>query len=410
MGIEIRNRIECIHCWRSFASSQILWIAEHKKLRDDLRIRDEAVRFLPSRFNSQGNAVDPYGEECHGLACPHCHLSLPKSIIEREVVFVSILGSPSSGKSYYLAALANQIRNQLPKHFGINVTDADLKGNEVLNLYEENLFLRRNQDALLPLGELIPKTQLIGERLYNTVNYGEQVVKYAKPFTFNLDPVSPSPSCQNQRLLCLYDNAGEHFQAGSDSNQQPVTRHMAKADFLLFLYDPMQDARWQGEMNRIGAEKHFSSKTSYQEHILTEAANRVRTLMGLSDQEKIPKPLFVVICKLDIWKSLLPRTIDWRTPLSKIGNGASLNMKCFLEQSRLLESQLSKVIPSIVNVAKSISESTYFVPVSAIGNAPSEFDSDGKPLVRAREIQPKRVTLPILAGLAFNGCGLVEQR
>jgi len=47
------------------------------------------------------------------------------------------------------------------------------------------------------------------------------------------------------RCLCLYDNAGESFEPGAENEDNPVTRHMAKADTLLFVYDPTQETAFR---------------------------------------------------------------------------------------------------------------------------------------------------------------------
>ncbi|MEM7785752.1 MAG: hypothetical protein AAF623_20565 [Planctomycetota bacterium] len=259
--IQLREMLTCIHCWSEFPSSEILWQSEHEDLkRGDLLLKDKPIRFLPSRFNSRGNAIDAMGDECHLLACPRCHLTIPRALIEREVIFVSILGSPQSGKSYYLAALINRMKSRFPEYFGYNVNDTDLNSNALLNRYEKELFLRADANELFVLGKLIPKTQL-GGMLYNAVSHGNQVVHYPKPFSYNFDACGLKNSHSSNKpktMLCVYDNAGEHFKPGQDSNQDPGTRHMARADFLLFIYDPTQDSRWKNEVSNEAQTKHFS--------------------------------------------------------------------------------------------------------------------------------------------------------
>ncbi|MFK7768287.1 MAG: hypothetical protein AB8B55_13770 [Mariniblastus sp.] len=402
--IKLKPNVTCIHCWNQFPTAEMLWLSEHEDLKGDLLIKDQAIRFLPSRFNANGNAIDALGQECHLLACPNCHLALPRSIIERDVIFASILGSPQSGKSYYLASLVNRLREKLPKLFKLNFSDADLNGNAVLNRYEKELFLRANNKDLFVLGDLIPKTQL-GGMLYNTVSYGNQKVNYPKPFSFNLDAIRKK-KLRSKAMLCLYDNAGEHYEAGRDSNQEPGTRHMAMADFLVFVYDPTQDSRWRAKMNSASAERHFSEKTNFQEHILLESARRIRALSGIADGEYISKPLFVAVCKMDVWQSVLP-DIDWSIPLTQQKDRAALDVPKFLHQSAEMKSKLEEFIPSIVTAAESVSNSVYYVPVSALGSKPTHFTGDGRPMISAEKIVPFRVDLPFIAGLAFSDSGLI---
>ena len=47
------------------------------------------------------------------------------------------------------------------------------------------------------------------------------------------------------RVLCVYDNAGEHFSPGEESASSPVTQHLARSAAVVFLYDPTQDPRFR---------------------------------------------------------------------------------------------------------------------------------------------------------------------
>jgi len=175
------------------------------------------------------------------LACPKCHLPVPRSMMEMEPLFLSILGAPASGKSYFLTAMTWQLRKLLPIDFSISFTDADPAANRALNDCEESLFLNSRESSIVPLGDLIRKTELQGE-LYDSVAYGQQIVSYPRPFLFTMQPREGHArfdrSAELSRVLCLYDNAGEHFQPGQDTTSSPVTRHLAQSRAILFLFDP----------------------------------------------------------------------------------------------------------------------------------------------------------------------------
>ena len=96
--IKLLARVTCPHCWESFPPEQVLWISEHVDLLGDPMLGPERQqRFLPSRFTAHGDAVDARGMTCRSLACPHCHLPVPRAMLEMEPLFLSILGSPASG-------------------------------------------------------------------------------------------------------------------------------------------------------------------------------------------------------------------------------------------------------------------------------------------------------------------------
>ena len=106
----ILERVTCPHCWEQFAPEKTLWISEHSDLLGDNRLPDQSQRFLPTRFTVKGEAIDSKGFPCHQLACPNCHLVVPRPLFEMEPLFLSIFGAPASGKSYFLAAMTDPSR------------------------------------------------------------------------------------------------------------------------------------------------------------------------------------------------------------------------------------------------------------------------------------------------------------
>lgn len=150
-----------------------MWIAtDHPNLFGDPRLGDQqTMRFLPSRFTFDGEAVDPEGQKTTRLACPACHLEIARPLYQIAPVFFSILGAPASGKSYFLASMSWQLRQLFPGRFSITMTDTDPVANARLHEYEEQQFLNPDPNALVS----IAKTQLDGD-LYDRVNMGTHVV------------------------------------------------------------------------------------------------------------------------------------------------------------------------------------------------------------------------------------------
>src|SRR5690606_5447676 len=121
-------------------------------------------RFLPSRFDPVGRALDVRGEPCHALACPHCHLTYPRDLLELPTTFLSIVGAPGSGKSYFLTSSMWSLRRSLASQFLVSFEDADPDANLKLQDYEQRLFFNDNPRGLVAL----PKTELDGD-LYEQV-------------------------------------------------------------------------------------------------------------------------------------------------------------------------------------------------------------------------------------------------
>ncbi len=285
-----------------------MWVSEHAELYGDERLgRDHLRRFLPTRFTVEGLAIDARGLPCHQLACPQCHLIVPRALLEMEPLFVSIFGSQYSGKSFYLAALTWELRRKLPLNFQISFSDADPAMNRLLSEYEESVFANPAGQVSIPLGKLISKTQAQGE-MYDTVAFGSQAVTYPHPFLLSMRPLEQHPNAARAaelgKVVCLYDNAGESFVPGADSAASPVTRHLARSRILLFVCDPLQEARFRAACPRVRPPGP-GERLLRQEPILQEAAARIRKYAQLKQNERHAAPLVVVLTKYDMWSSLL---------------------------------------------------------------------------------------------------------
>ncbi len=402
--LPLLRRTTCPHCWHPFAPEDVLWIATHADLLGDPRLGPEQLqRFLPTRFDVDGNALDAKGFPCHALACPQCHLSVPRALLETEPVFLSILGMPACGKSYYLTALTWELRRLLPQHFGLSFADADPVSNRSVNEYEELLFLNPKSDDLIPLGDLIRKTELQGE-LYDTVMYGSQNVSYPRPFLFSVQALENHPRYDPRhppgRVLCLYDNAGEHFQPGQDSAGSPVTHHLARSRLLFFLFDPTQDPRFRQlcQEKRGAAAALAGGRTSRQEAVLHEAADRVRRYANLSHHEKHHRPLIMVVTKLDVWSHLLDDA-DLPEPWIHAGRLQGLDLDRIEKLSQEVRALMLRVCPEIVSAAENFAQEVVYVPVSALGQSPVPDPQTGRQAIRPRDIRPVWTTVPLLYGM-----------
>ncbi len=414
--LPLRARVTCPHCWNEFPPDSALWIAQHPDLVGDPRLgADQPQRFLPTRFNVQGAALDAQDFPCHGLACPKCHLGVPRPMFEMRRMFVSIFGSPASGKSYFLAAMTWRLRNGLPKHFAVGFNDADPAMNHRLREYEDLQFLNPNQESLVA----IEKTETQGD-LYDMVLYGDQAVSYPRPFVFSLVPLEGHPNLQASakvsRVICVYDNAGESFLPGEDTATSPVTRHLALSRVLMFLFDPTQDMRFRrlcgGKtadpqmMER--AERLQRERAVRQETILSEAAQRVRRYTGLAEAQKHDKPLMVLVTKFDSWKHLLAgATLPAVRVASPPNNQCAVNLDGIEAVSRLVRTLLWKISPEIVAAAESFASQVLYVPVSATGRGPEIDPETGAFGFRPKDMNPIWAEVPMLYALGRWTEGLV---
>ncbi len=408
------NRITCPHCWEKFRLENLLWVAEHADLLGDPMLGDEdPQRFLPTRFTVDGDALDARGFPCHTLACPKCHLTVPRPLIELEPFFMSVFGAPASGKSYFLASMTWELRQTLSAVFSCSFSDADPAMNQQLNDYEESLFLNPKANEVQPLASLIRKTEEQGD-LYDSVSYGTQTVSYPRPFLFAMQPqtghLNESQADRIGRVVCLYDNAGESFQPGKDEVGSPLTRHMALSRTLLYVFDPTQDARFRKSMDLLStdsSEQISASRLSRQEPILQEAAARIRRYAKLRQTEKHQRPLIVILTKYDEWSHLLTPMVGeddhsepWKTVKGSNGKPmAALDIPRIQRYSDFSRKLMQKACPDIVAAAENFAQEVIYIPASAVGWCTQNDQDSGLVAMRPAEAKPFWVTVPFLYSL-----------
>ena len=222
--------LTCPVCWLKFKLGEIMHLATHDSLRGDPVLGEDAPqRFLATRFNDRGQALDALGLPCTDIACPHCRRALPPGFTEMPHHIISIVGDQSAGKSYYLSVLMKMLPASLYESFSVVFQDADPAGNALLNEMKQTLF-----GAKTPEGARLAKTQLEGGMYVRLPRYG-RMVALPKPFVYS---VGSSKEPLNRCALIFYDNAGEHFQPGRDSAESPGAQHVASSSGIAFLFDP----------------------------------------------------------------------------------------------------------------------------------------------------------------------------
>jgi hypothetical protein len=413
-AVALVSRVTCPHCWFEFLPEEILWVAQHEDLMGDSVLKEEALRFLPTHFNLEGQAIDARGMVCHSLACPQCHLVVPRVLVENEVTFISLIGAAGAGKSNFLAAMTWELRRHLARDFAVIFADGDKEANWILNRYEETLFLP--EDPEVPV--VLEKTHTQGDH-YRSVPLNGQETQLPKPFLFTLHPGQGHPLVSQRakvgRIVCLYDNAGEHFSVGQDTANSPVTRHLIRSKLLMFLMDPTQDPRFRGRLKGVSNDPQVVEplQTVRQETILGEAAIRYRRHLGLSAYKKTEKPLLVLVGKSDIWGSLLEGEDVVKEPVVKGATAeglAAMDMERVERVSRALRGLLLELSPEVVTTAEDFSQEVVYVPVSALGHSPEKYGDRAGLLIKPKDVKPRWVTVPLLYSYARWSKGLIAGR
>ncbi len=385
----------CPHCWNRFKPEDVLYIANHPDLLGDPIVGpDEFQRFLPSRFTAEGLAIDAGGIVCPDLACPTCHMRLPAALLKQPPLILSVVGAPGSGKSYFLASATWKLRTTLSQCFGVRFLDVDATTNQWLNDYEEKLFFQADGAEY----QAIAKTDMQAPSVYKQVWLNNMPVSLPLPSLFSLQvdgARADTDKTMLSRTLVLYDNAGEHFQAGSDSATAPGTRHLVHAESILFLFDPTEDPRFRALLDLGQGTGSGVTRIHRQDMLLVEMVGRIRKYLGMSSGERLRKTIMVGISKADLLRKHLPLSADpWvRSPGSAQG---ALDLNAVFNMSQAARSLLQQYAPEVVATVESFADSVVYLPNSALGHNPGK-------AVRPVDIQPWWVEVPFLYVLASLG-------
>lgn len=393
IGMEVNSEygeFTCPICWFKFDRGDVMNIAVHSSLRGDPMLGDEAMqRFHATRFTDRGQALDAMGLATSDLACPHCRRKLPPGFLDLPHHIFSIVGAPSSGKSYYLSVLIKLLQSTLFQNFGITFRDADPSENVILTQMKTQLF-----SSSSPEDAFLAKTDLEGA-LYETLPRQGRKVRLPKPFVFKLShPAIPD----NGYSVVFYDNAGEHFEPTRNSADSPGAQHIAVATGIFFLFDPLHNTEFRSKLTGVTDPQIKSHRIDQQDVILAETEVRIKSLLGLDSRQRVATPLAVMVGKYDTWSSLLGD----HELLPAIEDGV-VRLDNIRANSNRVRSLMVSICPSIVANAEAISSNVCYFAVSPLGSSPVEFlDREGSPRIGPdpKLLNPRHVEVPTLWVLA----------
>ena len=387
----------CPVCWFRFDRGDVMSVAVHADLRGDPMLGEEhMLRFLATRFNDRGQPLDALGIIAPEHACPHCRRKLPPAFLDEPHHIFSIVGAPSSGKSYYLSVLVKLLQSTLFRNFNATFRDASPTDNAVLNDMKNHLF-----SAATPEDAYLAKTELEGA-LYETLPRQGRKVRLPKPFVFR---VSKKELPDESFSLVFYDNAGEHFEPGSNSADSPGAQHIAVASGIFFLFDPLYSPEFRGRIESGNDPQLEQRRSDQQDVILSETELRMKQILGLVASEKVATPLAVIIGKSDAWIDLMGDE-QLLPAISSVRGRAQVLLSNIERNSDRIREFLLDVCPAIVANAEEISSDVAFFAASPLGSAPIRFiDSDGVERIGPdpSKLNPQRVedaTLWVLTKIA----------
>ena len=391
MSMTRQRYIKCPCCWKRFHLSQTKWIAEHLELKDDYFIDNqgdkiEQKRFLPERFTTDCRAIDERGRICQRtFACPHCHMEVPENYFDCEPMYVSIVGTKGSGKTFFLTALHHRLQqNRFEEDFGLEgiTYDAALYASQNIQL-EENVKKLFRSIAPVDTFVTLDGTELGDhtKRVFFPDANGEPSW-VALPFTYIME------SQGKRHALCLYDCKGALFtrKGGIGSAENIFIHHILDSDILFFLYDPTQNENCvqeytekygrmiyrDGQIDKeelVGMELEILHPViDEQSHLVFGAmANHIRNHSnprdGLIQNGRYTKYICIIVTKCDAWEKCLSASTQQH--LKEVPR-----YEIIAEVSKDVENWIKKHDPAfttaVKNFAKQGTHYTY-VPVSAAG-------------------------------------------
>ncbi|MSR18316.1 MAG: hypothetical protein EXS00_03950 [Phycisphaerales bacterium] len=325
-------------------------------------------------------------------------------LLECRPKIFSMVGSPASGKSYIITCACWRMRQTMPSKFGLSFTDSEPLINSVVNANEERLFLRENPHEFVH----IEKTEMQGLQ-YNSVQFDPgQPTLLPHPFLFTMTPTDAHPNGaakdELRQVLCLYDNAGEHFLPGADSATAPGTQHLARSRVILFVFDPTQDVRFRRTLSQTALDPQLrpGERSSRQDIVLSEMIDRVRSYSGMSAGQKLTQPLLVILSKSDAWEQLIPDEDLRSDPYAPgaAGGVAVMDTARIERVSAKLHTLMSGTVPEFVAAAEAAFSRVEFIPVSALGCAPTIDPANGLLRVRPQQVLPRWIDVPFTYAFA----------
>ena len=286
--------------------------------------------------------------------------------------------------------------------YRLAIDDVDAESNAIIHDYQRSLFDQASPESRVTL----LKTDTIGD-WYQKIVLGSAEKTLPKPFLYRIDPLRSHPAYSRAKpqAICIYDNAGESFEPGTESEDSPVTRHMAMAKGLLFVFDPTQEASFRSACRDRSSDPQWADeRRSRQATLFSEAISRVLRFRGALPTSHVETPLIVILPKYDAWSFLLGEQVlppPYRDVRLK-DRDASIRVFDAPAVRRISAACRGMLAKHAASTLSRIEERcdpkrTTFVPVSATGCGPAGQNEEGKYYHRAGDIAPIWAEVPLLA-------------
>lgn len=217
------------------------------------------------KFNSQ--KCPACGYISRRFVCPHCMNWLPTEMIENGAEIISVIGSPSSGKTNYIVALIHQLRKYGYK-LDLQVTPTQIYRDGHKNESTQNLF-KDLENKLFKENEVLEKTATNKKDI---------------PWIFKLSQQASG----KEIYLVFYDTAGEHFRENLKNN----VKYLKESAGVIVLLDTLSIGNIKKILRNKGLEGLGGEAKDSLEVIRDALAN-------FEDKSIYDKPFAFVFSKFD---------------------------------------------------------------------------------------------------------------
>ena len=233
--------------------------AEHKKLYPN-----EYGIF--SHTCQCGEELSTFSKKDLVTKCNKCKTNLSKEFINTNKLFIPIIGAPSAGKTNFMFGV---VRNLIEKYKFNKGYDVSFIDNNTQATYEK--VIKDIQSGILP-----NKTIESNVKAFNLAFKKDNKTKWT---------------------LYLYDGAGEIYRSEDKINLQKYTKHSSG---IVFIIDPFSinivKEKYKNKLSKIG---YNGSNQDSIDDILSRLIHSLEKILNLKKSEKYPKPLAVIINKID---------------------------------------------------------------------------------------------------------------
>ena len=306
----IQNKFICPHCFESAPLSGVMFRCQSEPQvcapQADAELgkfqRQATAPVMPRVFappppmgrvkvNLRGFMVPPKARcpNCNNdstmKVCPVCHSQLPYLLGRYKEMFIAVIGAKETGKSHYIAALVDIIKNQVGEEFDC-----------VLEAVDDATLDRYKNDFYKPV--VVDRTIIKATRSARD----DFSVRIPLIYTLNFTGKNLRGKTRIKKVVTVtfFDTAGEDMD--SQDTISTENKYIFHSSGILVLVDPLQlpDVREQ-----LPSSVDLPQMNSEIDDIITRTANLIRQARGMRGTSQIKIPVAVALSKIDALDPLL---------------------------------------------------------------------------------------------------------